>query len=353
MAVKDYTGQMIETLRMFRPDIRPIDFSNVLDNFNNAYDKAYNKSLNNAYSDALASGDEERASKIAAMLDPAGERAMKQALKQREEDRQWALEDKANAFAQQKELLGMRLANSMALENMRNQNARNLAEFKAGLGGIATQNPFEKKRIEKAAAEMDANISRAQEMKATFEQANNALQNINTGTPLAMFTKNKPLFSNADEETFDSAAAKSIDMVRKAGTGPMTDADARRYEKASIDRGKSKEANQLLIDSGIIAADNAIAREELRAQWVANGGSISSFDTQWRNYINKNPIFSNKDGKLNKNRKNAYDWFTNPQPSLKQFNSGGYVKVKAPDGRVVNVPESELENALSQGGQRI
>lgn len=126
MAVKDYTGQMIETLRMFRPDIRPIDFSNVLDNFNNAYDKAYNKSLNNAYSDALASSDEERASKIAAMLDPAGERAMKQALKQREEDRQWALEDDARKYQQ-----------ALDLERVRTNNAIGLAKLKASLAASA------------------------------------------------------------------------------------------------------------------------------------------------------------------------------------------------------------------------
>jgi len=248
----------------------------------------------------------------------------------RAEKRQQELDDIAAQRDFQREMLDAQLKNSFALENLRNQNARGLAEYKAGLAaqnggdGQPPLNPFDKKRIEKAASDMDANITRAQEMKATFEQANNALKNINTGTPFAMLTKNRPLFSNADEEAFDSAAAKSIDMVRKAGTGPMTDADARRYEKASIDRGKSKEANQLLIDSGMIAADNAIAREELRADWVANGGRLGDFDREWRSYLNSNPIFG-KDGKINKGRQDAFNWFYNPQqrqqPSLANYNT--------------------------------
>lgn len=246
----------------------------------------------------------------------------------RAEQRQQQLDDIAAQRDFQREMMDAQLKNSFALENMRHNNAMGLAQYKAGLAaqnggnGQAPLNPFDKKRIEKAASDMDANITRAQEMKATFEQANNALKNINTGTPFAMLTKNRPLFSNADEEAFDSAAAKSIDMVRKAGTGPMTDADARRYEKASIDRGKSKEANQLLIDSGMIAADNAIAREELRADWVANGGSLSDFDREWHGYLNSNPIFG-KDGKINKGRQDAFNWFYNPeqrqQPSLANY----------------------------------
>jgi hypothetical protein len=220
-----------------------------------------------------------------------------------------------NNFDQQKELLGIKNQYDIAAAEKQAALAEKIAQIKAGGNGLVNinmNNPFDKKRMEKAASDMDANIAKAQEMKATFEQANNALQNIKTGTPLAMFTKNKPLFSNADEEAFDSAAAKSIDMVRKAGTGPMTDADARRYEKASIDRGKSKDANQLLIDSGIIAADNSIAREELRAEWVSNGGKLGDFDKEWRNYLNSNPIFG-EDGKINKRRQDAFNWFYNPQ----------------------------------------
>lgn len=275
-----------------------------------------------AYVDALQTGDQEKIDKALASYDAD---AYQNVLKDREK-RQQELDDRAAQRDFQREMLDAQLKNSFALENLRNQNARGLAEYKAGLaaqkGGIL--NPFDKKRIEKAASDMDENITRAQEMKATFEQANNALKNINTGTPFAMLTKNRPLFSNADEEAFDSAAAKSIDMVRKAGTGPMTDADARRYEKASIDRGKSKEANQLLIDSGMIAADNAIAREELRADWVANGGSLGDFDREWRGYLNSNPIFG-KDGKINKGRQDAFNWFYNPeqrqQPGLASYNT--------------------------------
>lgn len=127
MAVRDYTGEFLNTLKFFQPNVKPIDFSSVLDNYNTAYDKSYNKALNNAFSDALASGDEDRASKIAAMLDPARERERKQALAKRAEDRKWEEEKLQRTFDLQKELAQMKY----------NQ-ARNLAEFKAGLGDQGT-----------------------------------------------------------------------------------------------------------------------------------------------------------------------------------------------------------------------
>ena len=272
------------------------------------YQKGVDMQRQNALADALQSGDPEAINKAAIAYNPQAFYDATQRIKETKEaeDRQ---------FARQKELLDIKNQYDTDAFNRGAALREKLANIRAngnGLVNINMSNPFDKKRIEKAASDMDANIAKAQEMKATFEQANNALQNIKTGTPFAMLTKNRPLLSNADEEAFDSAAAKSIDMVRKAGTGPMTDADARRYEKASIDRGKSKEANQLLIDSGIIAADNAIAREELRAEWVSNGGRLGDFDKKWRNYLNSNPIFG-KDGKINKGRQDAFNWFYNPQ----------------------------------------
>lgn len=316
-----------------------------LENWDNAMRKK-------AYVDALQTGDQEKIDKALASYDAD---AYQNVLKDREK-RQQELDDIAAQRDFQREMMDAQLKNNFALENMRNQNAMRLAQYRAGLAaqnggnGQAPLNPFDKKRIEKAASDMDANITRAQEMKATFEQANNALQNINTGTPLAMLTKNRPLFSNADEEAFDSAAAKSIDMVRKAGTGPMTDADARRYEKASIDRGKSKEANQLLIDSGMIAADNAIAKEELRADWVANGGRLGDFDKEWRSYLNSNPIFG-KDGKINKGRQDAFNWFYNPeqrqQPSLANYNTSPQNNIQ--EGAVIE--DANGNRMVLRGGQ--
>jgi len=43
-------------------------------------------------------------------------------------------------------------------------------------------------------------------------------------------------------------------------------------------------------------------------------------------------------------------------PSLTKFQAPqntGFVQMKAPNGKIVNVPESEVENAIAQGGQRI
>lgn len=298
---------------------------------------AYNKKKENedlfnkqqAYADALKSGDQEAIKNAWIDLDAAGyaDYANKQA--DAEAQRQFQREQQDRSLASQMRMFNMRQqseADARNAENKRLQDALdrglitqdeyNQAQRRDLLGLPAqpqiNDNPFNKKRIEKAASEMDANITKAEEMKAVFEQADNALKNISTGGILAKLTKDKPLFSNADEEAFDSAAAKSIDMVRKAGTGPMTDADARRYERATIDRGKDKATNQLLIDSGKIAADNAIAKEELRAEWISRGGDIDKFDQEWRGYLNRNPIFA-KDGGININRQDARDWFYNPE----------------------------------------
>lgn len=294
----------------------------------------------NAYVNALQGGNQDEINQAWSAYDPQGFANYQQNQAQRAEERQWHLEDLEAQRQFQREQQDRSLANQMRMFNMRQQaeadarNAENKRLQDALDRGLITQdeynqaqrrdllglpaqpqindNPFNKKRIEKAASEMDANITKAEEMKAVFEQADNALKNISTGGILAKLTKDKPLLSNADEEAFDSAAAKSIDMVRKAGTGPMTDADARRYERATIDRGKDKATNQLLIDSGKIAADNAIAKEELRAEWISRGGDIDKFDQEWRGYLNRNPIFA-KDGGININRQDARDWFYNPE----------------------------------------
>lgn len=57
---------------------------------------------------------------------------------ERAEDRQWALDDRQAQRDFQREMLDAQTQRAFALENMRNQNARSLAEFKAGLGGYTT-----------------------------------------------------------------------------------------------------------------------------------------------------------------------------------------------------------------------
>jgi len=307
MLNKDYAGTTAGIIRSTFPNItapKRVDMISLLERVGNDYQAGLQKRADNELTEKMIAEHPEDKERIQQMGGNAYVN-MLDANAQRAEERQWKLDDQEAQRQFQREMQDRAFANS-----------RMLAEIGKASGGepapSISSNPFDKKRVEKVASEMDANIAKAEEMKSVFEQANNALKNINTGGILAKLTKNKPLLSSADEQMFDSAAAKSIDMVRKAGSGVMTDADAQRYEKATIDRSKDKATNQQLIDSGLIAANNAIAKEELRADWVRNGGDLGSFDREWRNYLNSNPIFTSN-GKINANRQDAYGWFYNPE----------------------------------------
>lgn len=83
-----------------------------------------------AYVDALQTGDQEKIDKALASYDAD---AYQNVLKDREK-RQQELDDIAAQRDFQREMMDAQLKNSFALENLRNQNARGLAEYKAGLG---------------------------------------------------------------------------------------------------------------------------------------------------------------------------------------------------------------------------
>lgn len=266
MAVKDYTGEFINTLRFFQPNVKPIDFSGVLDKYNEEYDKAHTKALNNAFSDALASGDNEKASKIAAMLDPAGERARQQAISQRAEDRQWALEDAERKQQNALDLLAQQTKNAFALENLRNQNARNLAEFKAGLGTSVPQNlpdgyvltgnkkyddaymqEFGKKEAQKKLAEQDSEEMKDSVIKAML-RADKAAQSGNgigrLGAGAEWLGLNPTSNSGKNYTDIESANTQMNTFLRKqlASTGltgselnSAVEAEAYRYKVSPFD----------------------------------------------------------------------------------------------------------------------
>lgn len=98
--------------------------------------------------------------------------------------------------------------------------------------------------------------------------------------------------------------------MRPAGSGTTSDRDMAIFEKATIGLNKPKETNLNIINAQLLANQNTKAREELRADWVSSGRSLSDFDKEWRNYVNDNPIFnSNGDYSLNANRVDPYAYF--------------------------------------------
>ena len=132
MAVKDYTSQLINTLAMFQPDIKPIDFSGVVDSYQNAYDKAHNKFLTDALSKALQGGDENQINSAFAALDPVSAVANRLSQQQMQQRRDWQLEDAERDHRWELDKL-----------NMQHYLAKELADYKSSLGG--SESPFNSK----------------------------------------------------------------------------------------------------------------------------------------------------------------------------------------------------------------
>lgn len=132
MAVKDYTSQILNTLNMYQPNIKPVDFSGVVGNFQNAYDKSKQKSLNDALASALQSGDESTINSALANADPMTAIANRLSQQQRQQQRDWQLEDAERGH--QWDLQKM---------NLQQKLARELADYKASLGG--SESPFNSK----------------------------------------------------------------------------------------------------------------------------------------------------------------------------------------------------------------
>ena len=105
--------------------------------------------------------------------------------------------------------------------------------------------------------------------------------------------------------------------MRPTGSGSTSDRDMAIFEQATVGLDKNKDANLNIVRGRRAVDENNISREELRADWVSQGGSLTEFDKQWRNYLNSNPIFSDESGRLNPNRVNAYDWFSGSQKQEK------------------------------------
>lgn len=137
MLNRDFTNSTLNIIRSTKPNIEaPIqpDWQGVM----NQALKDYNEG---AYTKQMIEEHPEDANKIRQMGGSAYADMLK-AEEQRAEERQWALDDRQAQRDFQREMLDAQTQRAFALENMRNQNARSLAEFKAGLGGgtVAQQN---------------------------------------------------------------------------------------------------------------------------------------------------------------------------------------------------------------------
>ena len=174
-------------------------------------------------------------------------------------------------------------------------------------------NPFDKKRMENIGKEMDKNIAASQSRVDDYNRMEQLLNDpeVDTGGAKGAFKDSLPDFAlDAKTAELRSIIKKIVPQMRPAGSGTTSDRDMKIFEQATVGLGKDKEANLNIVRGRKIVDENNIAKEELRYEWVNNGGNLGDFDKAWRQYLNANPIFENKSGALNKNRQDAYSWFS-------------------------------------------
>ena len=135
MLLKDFASSTANIMRANRPDITaPVqpDWVGIIRQAGKDYREGKQLQADNALTEQLIAENPEKEAEIRQM----GGRAYADVLKadaQRAEDRQWRLEDLQAQRDFQKELIDLQTQRAFALENMRNANARSLAEFKASL----------------------------------------------------------------------------------------------------------------------------------------------------------------------------------------------------------------------------
>lgn len=270
---------------------------------------------------------------------------------------QRALQEQANAERDQQfkmDVLDKQFNNSVALADRQNANSYALAQFKANLqnklakdererqmaaiddalakgyiteqqanmarakmtigdivGGTSENlnNPFEKKRVENIAKNMDADIQKSQATLNKYQQAANLLSNIETGGAAGQ-AKEKAwnMFLSPDEQKFRALSNEILPTMRPTGSGSTSDKDMAVFEKATFGLSKNKDANESIIKGRIAAEENNIAHLQFLADGYNQGVPLSELDKMWNKYLNENNIF-NDDGSLNKKRKTAQEYF--------------------------------------------
>ena len=299
------------------------DWGEVLSKFLTDYKKQQGEE---ALSEAIKAGDEEAMTAAAADLNPTETYAYLQKIKQ-------ARADADLEFERKKELLGLKNQYDNSDFEKRAALAEKLAQIKAGGNGLVNinmNNPFDKKRIETRAKNMDENIAKSQSLIDTYNKAE-ALLNKNSFDTGGISDVLAPITTrfNKDAADFQAEVNKVVPSMRPSGSGSTSDRDMAIFEKATFGFGKPRETNLNIIKGRRAVEENNIAKEELFAQYITNGmGTPADFDSEWRKYLNANPIFGDDKGDtLNKNRVSAYDWFSgksNIDPKIQQALDAGY-----------------------------
>lgn len=372
---------------MTRPQVRnlpTLDLAGAIDNYYDAKDAQTKrleaeaeKQRRQAYVDELTAAHPEAAAQIAA--DPVAYAKMLQDNAAAERDQQYKMAQLAQQFNNSLALADRQHANSVGLARMRadleNQaKARARAERAAQLdealnSGLITQeqynqakqrellgdivngddinmnNPFEKKRIENIAKNMDADIQKSQSTLNKYQQAANLLDNIETGGASGQ-AKEKAwnMFLTPNEQKFRALANEIMPTMRPTGSGSTSDKDMAVFEKATFGLSKDKEANESIIKGRIAAEENNIAHLQFIAEGYDKGLPLSTLDKMWQQYLDNNRIF-NDDGSLNKKRKTAEEYFYGGAPLSVQNSQDAKIQEALAAGYTIE----EIQNHLNGG----
>tara|TARA_R110002111_G_scaffold170741_9_gene236461 strand:- start:793 stop:2184 length:1392 start_codon:yes stop_codon:yes gene_type:complete len=104
--------------------------------------------------------------------------------------------------------------------------------------------------------------------------------------------------------------AEMVPMMRSAGEGIMTDADAKRYESAVVSINKPKSSNEDVAAVFAAAEQNAKAHEDFLRGIMASGDYGAQQEAQriWDAYAKENPIFDAKTGQPVPDRVSIEQW---------------------------------------------
>lgn len=326
-----------------------LDLAGAIDDYYNSKDAAVarvdaeaEKQRRQAMVDEMTAQHPEAAAQIAA--DPMGYAKMIEEREKAERDQQFKMDMLNRQFSNSIALADRQHANSVGLAKMRDElqnqaaaNAKaqraaeleealnsgtitkeqyNLAKQRDLLGDIVNgsnasnlNNPFEKKRVENIAKNMDADIQKSQAILNKYQQAANLLSNIETGG-VAGQAKEKAwnMFLSPDEQKFRALSNEILPTMRPTGSGSTSDKDMAVFEKATFGLSKNKDTNESIIKGRIAAEQNNIAHLQFLADGYNQGVPLSELDKMWNKYLNENNIF-NDDGSLNKKRKTAQEYF--------------------------------------------
>ena len=147
----------------------------------------------------------------------------------------------------------------------------------------------------------------------------------------------------SDYAELEAITAKLVPGVREPGSGAVSDADMRMFERATIGVDKPKQANAAIAGGVIARAKNAEDYALFRQTYLEQNGTLQGADRHWKEYANANPIFdpTAKTPALNKSRKSWREHFAG--------SSGG--NQSAASGNLSPAEAAELEQLRKQLGR--